>query len=172
MGNEALTSPESASRRLQQQHLSLRYPFSLSFLIFRSSSPGSCLFLLSVMAVSSSFSSSSPHLPEEHPSPLLPPLSCVICPCASILIEWPLASAVSLSLPISFFRSPHLPCFLTIITAQFVVRIRPSVIKSALRLRCSCVFTRSVCVLHLDQKKPCSVHRHRTDNAGLAAHSP
>lgn len=124
LGNEALTSPESASLRLQRCHLSLSSPFSLAFLIFYSSSPAR-LFLLSAMAASPSFFSSSPHLPEENPSPLLPSLSCVICPCVSILMAWALASSLSVSLPISFFCPPLLPRFLTIITAHFVVRIRP-----------------------------------------------
>lgn len=160
MGNEALTLPESASLRLQQHHLSLSHPSSLSLLIFHSSSPALVFshYLL--------WPCPPPRLlvyqRSIHHHFFLPRL----CHLSSCFYFNRMAS-YCLSLPMSFFLSPYLPCFLTIITAQFVV----SAIKSASRLQFVCIYLFSVCPSPWS-KKACSVQRHRRDSAGLTAHSP
>lgn len=80
-------------------------------------------------------SSSSSHSQEEHPSPILPPLSCVSFPCVSILIAWPLT--FSLCLPMSFSISlPHLPLFFRNNHCSVYGAHQGWAIKSALRLSC------------------------------------
>lgn len=126
---------------------SITFLTSLSFQISHSSSPAPvALYYLPCL------SPSPLHLPVEHPSPPLPCPSCVVCPCVSILITWPLAISCS-----QFSLSPSLLLLFSRCNSFSVCGAHQDpAIKRTLRLRCVCasvcVLTRSfsVCVLHLD----------------------
>lgn len=134
-----MTSPDSASLKLQLCHLSLSYPSSLAFLIFHSISPSLV---------------SSHYLLWLCPPPLLIIyrtsihhhffLSCLV---SSVLVFLFSSHGLLLSnsLSISFFLFSHFPCFLTIITAQFSVHIRAQQKKKCLEAAL-CVYLLLLCV--------------------------